>query len=101
MQYSFGVIDRKVVQLESEYSNWLARLKEYETSINIKSGEINDVLRHKGYVEIKEQVSDDLRAVQEAIASNETLLKKVKANLRKYSAVKKNKREILCSYAPG
>lgn len=89
MQYSIGVIDRKIIQLESEYSSWLARLEEYETSINIKSAEINDVLRHKGYVDIKEQVSDDLRAVQKAITSNETLLKEVKANLRKYSAAKK------------
>lgn len=89
MQYSIGEIDRKIAALEAEYSNWLTKLEEYEASMNIKSAEINDVLRHKGYIDIKEKISDDLHAVQESIATNEADAKEVNKGLRKYSDAKK------------
>lgn len=55
IQYSIGEIDRKITVVEAEYSNWLIKLEEYEASISIKSTEINDVMRHKGYIDIKEK----------------------------------------------
>ena len=89
MQYSIGEIDRKIAALEAEYSNWLTKLEEYEASMSINSAEINDVLRHKGYIDIKEKISDDLHAVQESIATNDADAKEVKKGLRKYSDAKK------------
>ena len=89
MQYSIGEIDQKITDLEADYSNWLIKLEEYEVSMRIKSAEINDVLRHKGYIDIKEKIIDDLHAVQESIATNEADAKEVKKGLRKYSDAKK------------
>lgn len=89
MQYSIGEIERKIAVLEAEYSNWLTKLEKYEASINMKSAEINDVLRHKGYIDIKEKISDDLHVVQESIATNEADVKEVKKGLRKYGNAKK------------
>ena len=89
MQYSIGEIDQKITDLEADYSNWLIKLEEYEVSMRIKSAEINDVLRHKGYIDIKEKISDDLHAVRESITTNEADAKEVKKGLRKYSDAKK------------
>lgn len=89
MQYGIGEIDRKISMLESEYSSWLTKLEEYDAAMSIKSSEINDVLRHKGYIDIKEKISDDLQVVKESITANEVAEKEVKKGLRKYSDAKK------------
>lgn len=89
LQYDIETVDRKIADLETQYDNWLSKLKTYEESINIKSSEINDVLAHRGYIEIKERVSDDLHATQTALRENENVENGIKKELKKYSDAKK------------
>jgi hypothetical protein len=89
MQFSIGDLDRRIIETETEYAEWLAKLSKYEASINLQSTEINDVLRHKGYIDIKEKISSDLHLVLESINENESREKVIKKDLRKYSEVKK------------
>lgn len=89
MQYSIMEIDRKIAEYEEEYSQWLSKLKKYEESMDIASTEINDILRHKGFIDIKESVSEDLDSIRISISENEQKLKEVRKSLRKYGQSKK------------
>lgn len=89
MQIDIKKIENEITKLETEYSDWLRRLSEYENALNIKSSEINDVLRHKGFMEIKDKLVDDIHTVDDNIATNESKLKDVKKALHKYNDVKK------------
>ena len=89
MQYSIMEIDRKIAEYEEEYSQWLSKLKKYEESMDITSTEINDILRHKGFIDIKESVSEDLDSIRISISENEQKLKEVRKSLRKYDQIKK------------
>lgn len=90
MQYSIMEIDRKIAEYEEEYSQWLSKLKKYEESMDIASTEIDDILRHKGFIDIKESVSEDLDSIRISISENEQKLKEVRKSLRKYGQIKKN-----------
>lgn len=89
MQYSIMEIDRKIAEYEEEYSQWLSKLKKYEESMDIASTEIDDILRHKGFIDIKESVSEDLDSIRISISENEQKLKEVRKSLRKYGQIKK------------
>lgn len=89
MQYSIMETDRKIAEYEEEYSQWLSKLKKYEESMDIASTEINDILRHKGFIDIKESVSEDLDSIRISISENEQKLKEVRKSLRKYGQIKK------------
>ena len=89
IQYNIGKLERKIVDLEQQYTNWLSKLKAYEVSINIKSAEVNDVLAHKGFIDIKEKISDDLHLVQDALSKNQEAERNVKKELKKYNDIKK------------
>ena len=73
MQYSIMEIDRKIAEYEEEYSQWLSKLKKYEESMDIASTEINDILRHKGFIDIKESVSEDLDSIRISIVDGDVL----------------------------
>lgn len=89
MQYSIMEIDRKISEYEAEYSQWLSKLRKYEESINIASTEINDILKHEGFIDIKESVAEDLDTIRNSISENEKKLREVKKSLRKYGEIKK------------
>ncbi|MEA4890792.1 MAG: hypothetical protein VB070_15145 [Clostridiaceae bacterium] len=89
MQYNISDLDRRIIDLEYDYSSWLKKLSKYEASMNLQSSEINDVLRHKGYIDIKEKVSDDLHNVEDAISENEKADKEIRKGLKKYNDAKK------------
>lgn len=97
MQYSIMEIDRKIAEYETEYSQWLSKLKKYEESMDIASTEINDILKHKGFIDIKESVAEDLDAIRINISENEKKLKEAKKSLRKYGEVKK---ELMSDITP-
>ena len=60
-----------------------------EESINIASTEIDDILKHKGLIDIKEAVAEDLDTIRTSMAENEKKLKTAKKSLRKYGEIKK------------
>ena len=89
LQIDVQRIERDIAQQESEYSKWLEKLNEYESALNLHSSEINDVLRHKGYIDIKEKISDDLHSLREESEQLEIQLKDINKQLRKYDEAKK------------
>jgi hypothetical protein len=89
MQIDIKKFENEIAKLEAEYSDWLRRLSEYENALNLNSSEINDVLRHKGFMGIKDKLVDDMHVVAENITANEAQLNEVKKALRKYNDAKK------------
>ncbi|MEL7657596.1 MAG: hypothetical protein AAGU75_17010, partial [Bacillota bacterium] len=89
LQIDVQRIERDIAKQEIEYTRWLSKLNEYECALNLHSSEINDVLRHKGYIEIKEKMSDDLHALREQAEQLEAQLKDINKKLRKYNDTKK------------
>ena len=89
LQIDIQRIERDIANQETAYNEWIGKLNEYEGALNLHSSEINDVLRHKGYIEIKEKMSDDLHVLREKAELLETQLKGINKKLRKYNDAKK------------
>ena len=88
LQIDVQKIERNIAQKEIEYTDWLRKLNEYESALDLHSSEINDVLRHKGYIDIKEKMSDDLHAMREKAEQLKAQIKNINKELRKYDDVK-------------
>jgi len=89
LQIDIQRIEKDIVQQETEYSEWLRKLNEYDSALNLRSSEINDVLRHKGYIDIKDKISDDLHALRKEAEQLDSELKDINKKLRKYNDAKK------------
>lgn len=89
LQIDVQRIEREISRQETVYAEWLNKLNEYESALSLHSSEINDVLRHKGYIDIKEKMSDDLHVLREKAEQIEVQLKDINKKLRKYDDAKK------------
>ena len=89
LQIDVQRIERDIVKQEKEYTKWLSKLDDYDSALKLHSSEIDDVLRHKGYIEIKEKISDDLHTLREQAEQLEVQLKVINKKLRKYNDAKK------------
>lgn len=89
LQIDVQRIEKDIAKQEIEYTEWLRKLNEYESELNIHSSEINDVLRHKGYIDIKEKMSEDLHSLREKASQLETQIKDINKKLRIYNNAKK------------
>jgi hypothetical protein len=93
--------EREITKQEAEYRTWLARLEEYEQSLNLRSKEVNDVLRHKGLVELKDKTADDLHQIHQnkerLDKTKKELGKKKKGYADKKDAINKKYYELMLS----
>lgn len=83
MQISIGGIERKIEKHESLYIEWLVKLEKYDESLGEKTDEINDVLTHRGYMEIRDTLLDEL----------DTLKGQLKVNVQSENKLKKREKE--------
>lgn len=88
MQIAISEIERKIAKQENEYRKWLEELRKYEDSLAEKHGEIDDVLAHKGFVEIKDEIIQELHILQEKIDGLTQQEKDLKAEERSYTETK-------------
>lgn len=88
MQIEISGIERKIEKQEQEYTKWLAKLKEYEESLAEKHGEIDDVLAHKGFVEVKDKIIEELHTLRKKIDALTQSEKGLKAEERSYIEIK-------------
>lgn len=90
-------IQRSVLELNSKidsetdkYKELLFLLDEYEAKINLSSVQVNDVLRHKGFIEVRDSLLVELGQLKQSLvkikADNDTLNKK----RHEYDATKKS-----------
>ena len=88
LQIDIQKIEKDIATQEREYAEWLNNLKEYESALNLQSSEINDVLRHRGYIDIKEKLSDDLHELREKAEQVDAQLRSINKDLKKYNDTK-------------
>jgi len=88
LQIDIQKIEKNITRQEKEYSEWLSKLNEYENALNLQSSEINDVLRHKGFIDIKEKMLDEFHEMNEQAEQVEIELKSVRMELKKYNDIK-------------
>ena len=62
----------------------------YEEKLKITSSEISDVLKHKGYIEVRESLLDELAELREQLLKEEASLKSLQKEEKKYNDIKKN-----------
>ena len=88
MQIAIREIERKIEKQENEYRKWLEELRKYEDSLAEKHGEIDDVLAHKGFVEIKDEIIQELHILREKIDELTQQEKSLKKEERSYTETK-------------
>ena len=88
MQIAIREIERKIEKQENEYRKWLEELIKYEYSLAEKHGEIDDVLAHKGFVEIKDEIIQELHILREKIDELTQQEKSLKKEERSYTETK-------------
>lgn len=88
MQIAIGEIERKIEKQEIEYRRWLEELRKYEESLAEKHGEIDDVLVHKGFVEIKDEIIQELHVLRDKNDELTQREKCLKAEERSYIETK-------------
>lgn len=89
MQISVSELERKIYKQEKEYSNWLQKMKKYEDSLSKKHSEINDVLTHKGLIEIKDELIEELHTIKEKLEELSKEQSRLKKEERDYAQIKK------------
>ena len=95
IQKSMIELKEKIEEEESHYTELLDVLHQYEQSMNIRSSELEDVLRFKGLCEVREDVAEEIRTVQnelERISKERDILSK---KIREFN---KRKEQILKHY---
>ena len=94
IQIELAKIEKKIQKQEELYREWLNKLNRYEEKLKTTSGEISDVLKHKGYIEVKESLLNELAELREQLLKEEDSLKFLQKEEKKYNEIKKkiNKR---------
>ena len=90
IQIELAKIERKIQKQEELYGEWLNKLNRYEEKLKITSSEISDVLKHKGYIEVRESLLDELAELREQLLKEEASLKSLQKEEKKYNDMKKN-----------
>ena len=89
MQITVSDLERKIDKQEADYQKWLKKLKKYEDSLSRKHGEIDDILRHKGLIEIKDSLIEELHNIKEELVLLDQQQADLKKEERVYTSVKK------------
>ncbi len=88
MQMSINEIERKIERQESIYTKWLEELRKYEDAISRKHGEIDDVLAHKGYTEIKDEIIEELHLLRKKCEELDAQKRELEKEERAYIDIK-------------
>lgn len=73
---------------EVQYKKFLNDMKNYDDKINSISSNINDVIKHKGYVEMRNKLSDDLYKCEQSEITIQLEIKNIKKLIKKYASLK-------------
>lgn len=83
-------IQRKIELEEEKYKNGLERLKEYENRFKINTKDINDIIKYKGLIELKNSLYSEISKDNEEIAQIDESIKKLNSIKASYVSKKKN-----------
>lgn len=87
------------IELETEkYKAGLNLLSEYERKFDLNSAQVNDVLRHKGYIEIRNSLLGEIFEIKQKFEEIKSDTEKLNKAKRKYDKAKKSISEKYYKY---
>lgn len=89
LEASLIEIERKIKKEEERYKEHLEKLQRYEERIKINTQEVEDVLKYKGYIEIRESLIRELGELTSILNEKNASLDNLKKQRKKYDEVKK------------
>lgn len=89
-------IQRSVLELNSKiesetdkYKELLTLLEEYEEKLNMSSSQVNDVLRHKGFIEVRDSLLIEMGQLKQSLAKIKADSDALTKKRREYDTTKK------------
>lgn len=89
LQISIHELEQQIEKEERTYSELLIKLNEYENKLQINNQEINDILRYKGFCEIRDNVVNDITVVDDKLNFESNRKKTINKKIKEYSEKKK------------
>jgi hypothetical protein len=90
LEIALNEVEHKIEKEEERYKQQLQILELFENKIKINTQEVNDILRYKGYIEIRETTVSDLGKTTLRISEAKDDLKELKRKIEKYANAKKD-----------
>lgn len=90
LQTSLLELERLVCAEEKRYGELLGELNSYEKRMKISNAHINDVLRHKGFCEIRDGIILERKQIVDKISEISEALLNIKKEIKKYNNKKKS-----------
>lgn len=84
LQISILDIDTKIKKEEEKYKSFLERLDSYEKKINANTEEVNDIIKYKGFIEVKENLIKEIGEFVSEISKIEEEYERLKKEKKKY-----------------
>lgn len=89
LETSLIEIERKINKEELRYKEHLEKLQKYEERLKINTREVEDILRYKGFIEIRESLVKELGELTSELNEKNNDLGDLKKQRKKYDEAKK------------
>ncbi|MFR3182330.1 MAG: coiled-coil domain-containing protein [Clostridia bacterium] len=94
LQISIMDLDVKIKREEEKYKEFLSKLNNYEKKINASSDEVNDIIKYKGFIEVKDNLVKEMGEYVSQISEIENEYKELKREKKKYDDGKSKVNEM-------
>ncbi|MDJ0304855.1 hypothetical protein [Dehalobacter sp.] len=89
IQLSILDLENKIDLDEQKYKDTLTLLKEYEEKLNFNSVQVNDILRHKGFIEVRDSLVTDMGELKATLKINKNQTDELNKEKKNYEETKK------------
>lgn len=89
LQISIHDLEKQIDKEEKIYQSLLNELEQYERKLQINTGKINDILRYKGFCEIRENVVAEISELDYNLSCESDRKKGISKRLKEYANKKK------------
>lgn len=80
---------KSIEEEECKYNDILSDLKSYEERMKINTAQISDILKHKGFCEIRNGIVSEKSEIEKSIQEIENKISEIKKDIKKYNDKKK------------
>ncbi len=81
--------NRVIEKKEEEYQSLLDKLHEYESNMKINDDSISNVLKHKAYIDTKDDIVLDLEIIDKKIKEIQQTIEPYDKKIKEYNSLKK------------
>ncbi|PPV29427.1 hypothetical protein [Clostridioides difficile] len=81
--------NRVIEKKEEEYQSLLDKLHEYESNMKINDDSISNVLKHKAYIDTKDDIVLDLEIIEKKIKEIQQTIEPYDKKIKEYNSLKK------------